>query len=121
MLPYVCIMNVENAQAQMRKGVLEFCVLAIISDGEVYPSDIIGRLKESRLLVAEGTVYPLLNRLKNMELLSYQWVESNSGPPRKYYQLTEKGRLFLIELHKTWQELAHAVAINSKNLQNLAQ
>jgi PadR family transcriptional regulator PadR len=100
MLPYVCIMNVENAQAQMRKGVLEFCVLAIISDGEVYP---------------------LLNRLKNMELLSYQWVESNSGPPRKYYQLTEKGRQFLIELHKTWQELAHAVAINSKNLQNLAQ
>ncbi|HAE12705.1 MAG: PadR family transcriptional regulator [Chitinophagales bacterium] len=114
-------MNVENAQAQMRKGVLEFCVLAIISEGEIYPSDIIGRLKDSRLLVAEGTVYPLLNRLKNMELLSYQWVESNSGPPRKYYQLTDKGRQFLTELHKTWQELAHAVAVNSKHLKTMEQ
>ena len=114
-------MNVENAQAQMRKGVLEFCVLAIISEGEIYPSDIIGRLKDSRLLVAEGTVYPLLNRLKNMELLSYQWVESNSGPPRKYYQLTDKGRQFLTELHKTWQELAHAVSVNSKHLKTMEQ
>lgn len=111
-------MKVENAQAQMRKGVLEFCVLAIISEGEIYPSDIIGRLKDSRLLVAEGTVYPLLNRLKNMELLSYKWVESTSGPPRKYYQLTDKGRLFLTELHKTWKELAHAVHKNSSHLNN---
>lgn len=109
-------MNVENAQAQMRKGVLEFCILAIISEGEIYPSDIIGRLKESNLLVAEGTVYPLLNRLKTMELLSYKWVESNSGPPRKYYQLTDKGQLFLNELHKTWQELSDAVSINTKHL-----
>jgi PadR family transcriptional regulator PadR len=111
-------MKVENAQAQMRKGVLEFCVLAIISEGEIYPSDIIGRLKQSKLLVAEGTVYPLLNRLKNMELLSYKWVESSSGPPRKYYQLSDKGLLFLKELHKTWMELANAVNINSKHLNN---
>ena len=109
-------MNIENAQAQMRKGVLEFCILAIISDGEIYPTDVINRLKESNLLVAEGTVYPLLNRLKTMELLSYKWVESNSGPPRKYYQLTEKGKDFLNELNKTWNELAQAVAFNSKNL-----
>lgn len=93
----------------MRKGVLEFCILAIIGEGEIYPTDIISRLKQSNLLVAEGTVYPLLNRLKTIELLSYKWVESNSGPPRKYYQLTDKGRQFLTELHKTWQELSSAV------------
>ncbi|HMU70143.1 MAG TPA: PadR family transcriptional regulator [Chitinophagales bacterium] len=109
-------MNIENAQAQMRKGVLEFCILAIISEGEIYPTDVISRLKESNLLVAEGTVYPLLNRLKTMELLSYKWVESNSGPPRKYYQLTDTGRKFLSELDKTWQELVHAVSINTKNI-----
>ena len=113
-------MNVENAQAQMRKGVLEFCVLAIISEGAIYPSDIISKLKTSRLLVAEGTVYPLLNRLKNMELLSYKWVESSSGPPRKYYELTDTGRLFLHELHKTWLELAHAVTVNTQHLKNPA-
>ncbi|MFI5170960.1 MAG: PadR family transcriptional regulator [Chitinophagales bacterium] len=109
-------MNIENAQAQMRKGVLEFCILAIISEGEIYPTDVINRLKQSNLLVAEGTVYPLLNRLKTMELLSYKWVESNSGPPRKYYQLTEKGKEFLTALNKTWIELSDAVSINSKHL-----
>ncbi len=109
-------MNIENAQAQMRKGVLEFCILAIISEGEIYPTDVISRLKESNLLVAEGTVYPLLNRLKTMELLSYKWVESNSGPPRKYYQLTDKGKLFLTELNTTWLELSNAVSVNSKHL-----
>lgn len=109
-------MNVENAQAQMRKGVLEFCILAIIHEGEIYPTDVIKRLKDSRLLVAEGTVYPLLNRLKSMDLLHYNWVESSSGPPRKYYRLTEKGKKFLLELDKTWQELAGAVSLNTKNL-----
>jgi PadR family transcriptional regulator PadR len=109
-------MNVENAQAQMRKGVLEFCILAIISEGEVYPTDIINRLKESNLLVAEGTLYPLLNRLKSMEWLSYNWVESTGGPPRKYYHLTKKGKQFLSELHKTWIELSDAVSINTKHL-----
>ncbi len=117
-MPYLCIMNIENAQAQMRKGVLEYCILAIISEGEIYPTDVINRLKESNLLVAEGTVYPLLNRLKTMELLNYKWVESNSGPPRKYYQLTDKGRQFSTELDKTWQELSLAVSVNTKNLKN---
>ncbi len=115
-MPYLCTMNVENAQAQMRKGVLEFCILAIISEGEIYPTDIISRLKKSNMLVAEGTVYPLLNRLKGMKLLSYNWVESTSGPPRKYYQLTAEGTQFLIDLNKTWQELALAVSLNTKNL-----
>lgn len=119
-MQYLCLMNIENAQAQMRKGVLEYCILAIISEGEIYPTDVINRLKDSSMLVAEGTVYPLLNRLKTMELLNYKWVESNSGPPRKYYQLTDKGRQFLTELNKTWQELSQAVAINTKTL-NLPQ
>ncbi len=109
-------MNIENAQAQMRKGVLEYCILAIISEGEIYPSDILGRLKDSSLSVAEGTIYPLLNRLRVMGLLSYKWVESSSGPPRKYYQLTAQGHIFLNELNKTWQELARAVLINTKHL-----
>lgn len=109
-------MNVENAQAQMRKGVLEFCILAIISEEEIYPTDIISRLKQSNLLVAEGTVYPLLNRLKTMDLLTYSWVESNSGPPRKYYKLTASGKKFMNELHKTWIELSDAVSNNTKHL-----
>lgn len=117
-MQYVCTMNVENAQAQMRKGVLEFCILAIISEGEIYPTDVISKLKNSSLLVAEGTVYPLLNRLKTMELLSYKWVESSSGPPRKYYQLTDKGQQFLNELNKTWLELSNAVSLNTKHLNN---
>ncbi|HMT30211.1 MAG TPA: PadR family transcriptional regulator, partial [Bacteroidia bacterium] len=80
--------NLENTQAQMRKGVLEFCILSIISQGEIYPSDIITKMKEAKLIVVEGTLYPLLTRLKNASLLAYTWVESNSGPPRKYYKLT---------------------------------
>ena len=83
--------NLENTQAQMRRGVLEFCILSILSHEEVYPSDIISRMKQSKLIVVEGTLYPLLTRLKNAELLTYRWVESNSGPPRKYFLLTEKG------------------------------
>ncbi len=102
--------NLENTQAQMRKGVLEFCILSIISQGEVYPSDIIGKLKDSRLMVVEGTLYPLLTRLKNAGLLSYTWVESSSGPPRKYYKLTPIGVEFLKELSVTWNELVEAVS-----------
>ena len=102
--------NLENTQAQMRKGVLEFCILSIISQGEVYPSDIIGKLKDSRLMVVEGTLYPLLTRLKNAGLLSYTWVESSSGPPRKYYKLTPIGMEFLKELSVTWNELVEAVS-----------
>ena len=101
--------NLENTQAQMRKGVLEYCILSILANEEVYPSDIISRMKEARLIVVEGTLYPLLTRLKNAGLLSYRWVESNAGPPRKYYSLTPLGEKFLEELRSTWKELVDAV------------
>lgn len=102
-------MVLENTQVQMRKGILEYCILSIISRGETYASDIIEELRNAKMLVVEGTLYPLLTRLKNNELLSYNWVESVSGPPRKYYQLTPKGELLLTQLTETWQELAFAV------------
>jgi PadR family transcriptional regulator PadR len=101
--------NLENTQAQMRKGVLEFCILSIISKGEIYPSDIISNMKDAKLIVVEGTLYPLLTRLKNAGMLSYNWVESTSGPPRKYYKLTPLGTEILKELSITWNELAEAV------------
>ena len=101
--------NLENTQAQMRKGVLEFCILSILANGEVYPSDIIAKMKEAKLIVVEGTLYPLLTRLKNAGLLSYRWVETSSGPPRKYYSLTPLGEKFLEELRSTWSELVEAV------------
>jgi PadR family transcriptional regulator PadR len=106
--------NLENTQAQMRKGVLEFCILSIISKGEIYPSDIISKMKEARLIVVEGTLYPLLTRLKNSGLLTYTWVESTSGPPRKYYKLTPLGEEFLKELRVTWDELVEAVNKTAK-------
>lgn len=104
-------MNVENNKAQMRKGILEFCILSVLSDGDKYPSEIIGRLKEAKLIVVEGTLYPLLTRLKNDGLLSYRWEESSSGPPRKYYRLTEDGQSFLRELTLTWNDLVESVNI----------
>lgn len=107
-------MNVENTQAQMRKGVLEYCILGILNQGEAYPSEILDKLRTAHLLVVEGTVYPLLTRLKNLEVLTYRWEESTSGPPRKYYKMTQKGRDFYLELARTWQELQQAVVqINS--------
>ena len=102
-------MKIENTKAQMRKGVLEFCILSILKDGEAYTSDILETLKEAKMLVVEGTIYPLLTRLKNAGLLSYRWEESTGGPPRKYYSLTQKGKLFLTELNDTWSELQEAV------------
>ncbi|MCH2215292.1 MAG: PadR family transcriptional regulator [Flavobacteriales bacterium] len=102
-------MKIENTKAQMRKGVLEFVILQLLNQKEMYPSDIIGELKESKLIVVEGTLYPLLTRLKNSGLLDYRWEESKSGPPRKYYKLTELGEQFLSELSQTWNELVHAV------------
>jgi PadR family transcriptional regulator PadR len=107
-------MKVENTKAQMRKGILEYCILTVLSKREAYPSDIIRELKEAKLIVVEGTLYPLLTRLKNAELLQYNWVESSSGPPRKYYSLTEKGQAFLTELKTTWNELQDAVQLISK-------
>lgn len=102
-------MNIENTKAQMRKGVLELCVLAIIAHKEAYPSDVIEELKASHLIVVEGTLYPLLNRLKTMGLLDYRWRESNAGPPRKYYSITDDGKEFLNQLLQTWGELTQAV------------
>lgn len=102
-------MNVENAKAQMRKGVLELCILAVIADDEVYTSDIIDRLKDSELIVVEGTLYPLLTRLKNAGLLEYTWRESVSGPPRKYYKITDTGNSFLRTLQESWEQLVQSV------------
>ncbi|MBI9040666.1 PadR family transcriptional regulator [Lutibacter sp.] len=102
-------MKIENTKAQMRKGVLEYCILSILQHGDAYTSEILSQLKDAKLLVVEGTVYPLLTRLKNAGLLEYRWEESTSGPPRKYYDLTETGRLFLNELNSTWSELVEAV------------
>ena len=102
-------MNLENVKQQMRKGILEFCILSILSRSDAYPSEIIEKLKEAKLIVVEGTLYPLLTRLKNDGLLSYRWEESNSGPPRKYYKLTPVGDTFLKNLQETWKELVKAV------------
>jgi PadR family transcriptional regulator PadR len=102
-------MNIENTQSQMKKGVLEFCILSIIRRGEAYPSDIIEEMKKADLHILEGTLYPLLTRLKNADLLSYRWVESQSGPPRKYFSLTDKGLSFYAELEATWRGMSSAV------------
>ncbi len=102
-------MNIENTQSQMRKGILEFCIFSIIRRGEAYPSDIVEEMRGANLQIFEGTLYPLLTRLKNADMLTYRWVESNSGPPRKYFSLTPKGEEFYRELEATWNELANAV------------
>jgi PadR family transcriptional regulator PadR len=101
-------MNLENTQVQMRKGILEYCILHIISRGEVYASDMIDELTQARMIVVEGTLYPLLTRLKNAGLVEYKWVESKSGPPRKYYKLTEQGQQFLQGLADTWNDMVHS-------------
>jgi PadR family transcriptional regulator PadR len=98
-----------GAQTQMRKGVLELCILSILSKGDAYPTEIIDKLKDTKLVVVEGTLYPLLTRLKNTGLLAYRWEESTSGPPRKYYKLTEIGEQYLKELQTSWNELVDAV------------
>ncbi|MBF02926.1 MAG: PadR family transcriptional regulator [Flavobacterium sp.] len=111
-------MNIENTKAQMRKGVLEFCILSVLKENDAYTSEILETLKNAKLLVVEGTVYPLLTRLKNDGLLNYRWEESTSGPPRKYYGLTELGKEFLNELNSTWTELSDAVNIITQTSQN---
>ncbi|MEO1434302.1 MAG: PadR family transcriptional regulator [Bacteroidota bacterium] len=111
-------MKIENAKAQMRKGVLEMCILSIISEQEAYPSDIIKRLKEAELIIVEGTLYPLLTRLKNAGILSYKWEESRSGPPRKYYHITDNGRHFLDELRQSWDSLVNAVNQTTQNFKH---
>ena len=102
-------MNTDNANAQMRKGILEYCILLILAHKDMYASDIINQLKEVKMIVVEGTLYPLLTRQKNSGLLSYRWEESNQGPPRKYYTITELGRQFLNEVDNSWNELITSV------------
>jgi PadR family transcriptional regulator, regulatory protein PadR len=102
-------MDLENNKAQMRKGILEYCILSVLSRNSCYASDIIRELKEARVIVVEGTLYPLLTRQKNAGLLSYRWEESLQGPPRKYYELTDAGRSYLAELNQSWQELVESV------------
>ncbi len=109
-------MKIENTKAQMRKGVLEYCILSVLKEEDAYVAEILETLKDAKLLVVEGTIYPLLTRLKNAGLLNYRWEESTGGPPRKYYGLTETGKIFLTELSGTWDDLRNAVNIvtNSK-------
>ena len=99
----------ENTQVQMRKGILEYCILLIIARRDSYAPDIINKLKDSRIIVVEGTIYPLLTRLKNTGLLTYRWEESPQGPPRKYYSITESGRRALLEMENSWQELTASI------------
>lgn len=117
---YICSMNTENPSVQMRKGVLELCILAIIAEGDAYASDILGRLKEARLIVVEGTLYPLLTRLKNEGFTEYSWVESKAGPPRKYHRITGKGSSHLDALRADWLELVGSVEAIVLNHQNEA-
>jgi PadR family transcriptional regulator, regulatory protein PadR len=110
-------MNTENAQAQMRKGILEYCILLVLSKHDMYATDIINQLKEAKMIVVEGTLYPLLMRQKNAGLLAYRWEESTQGPPRKYYSITDAGREFLAELNRSWNELIESVnALQSLNI-----
>lgn len=114
-------MKVENTQVQMRKGILEFCILHIISRGEVYASDMLEELTSARIIVVEGTLYPLLTRLRKAGLVEYKWVESSSGPPRKYYRLTNEGSDFLLKLDGTWGDLinsTHKIISQGKEASN---
>ncbi len=117
--------KLENTKAQMRKGILELCVLSIIAEGEAYPADIISKLKASELIIVEGTLYPLLNRLKDAGLLEYTWQESLQGPPRKYYKITPLGSIFLDSLFETWNKLNQSInqlynlKIKSKNEESI--
>ena len=102
-------MDLENTKAQMRKGILEYCILSILSRSSCYASDIIKELKDAKVIVVEGTLYPLLTRQKNAGLLSYRWEESPQGPPRKYYELTKEGEEYLADLDNSWNELVESV------------
>ncbi len=101
--------NSENVRSQMRKGVLEYCILSILNRKEAYASNILEELKMANMLVVEGTLYPLLIRQKNQGLLSYRWEESPQGPPRKYYVITDKGRQQLAEMDAAWEEMVRSI------------
>ena len=102
--------NTDNIKSQMRKGVLEYCVLSILNNNDAYASSLIAELKSAKMIVVEGTLYPLLTRQKNQGLLSYRWEESLQGPPRKYYSLTEKGKELLAEMDAAWEEVVETIA-----------
>lgn len=106
--------NIENVKSQMRRGVLEYCILSILDKSDAYATELIGKLKEARIIVVEGTLYPLLTRQKNQGLLTYRWEESTQGPPRKYYSLTDKGRMMLAEMDQAWNELVETIDILRK-------
>lgn len=108
-------MKIDNMKAQMRKGVLDMCILSLLSSEAMYTSDIIDRLKNSQLVVVEGTLYPLLTRLKNAGFLEYYWMESNSGPPRKYFKITSTGMAFLQDLKESWMQINEAVNLTTQN------
>ncbi len=103
------MMNADNIKAQMRKGILEYCILSILSRGDAYASQIIAELKQAEMIVVEGTLYPILTRLKNQGILSYRWEESPQGPPRKYYTITEKGQRLLAQLDTAWEQMVSQI------------
>lgn len=112
--------NVDNVKAQMRKGILEYCILSIISRNDAYASSIIAELKEAEMIVVEGTLYPILTRQKNQGLLSYRWEESPQGPPRKYYSITAKGKEFLDQLDIAWGEFVSQIELIRNGQTNFA-
>ncbi|PKO96719.1 MAG: PadR family transcriptional regulator [Bacteroidetes bacterium HGW-Bacteroidetes-7] len=107
--------NTDNIKSQMRKGVLEYCILSILNNNDAYASSLIGELKDAKMIVVEGTLYPLLTRQKNQGLLSYRWEESQQGPPRKYYAITDKGRELLAEMDSAWIEIVETIALIRNN------
>ena len=114
-------MYVENVKSQMRKGMLEYSIMLLLRVKPCYSSDIIDELEHANLIVVEGTLYPLLNRLKKEGILDYEWQESSAGPPRKYYRLTEAGLQALAQLDENWCNLSNTVThIKEKNC-NLPQ
>lgn len=115
------MITLENAEVQMRKGILELCVLNVIANGEVYASDLLRHLKDAQLLVVEGTLYPLLNRLNKSGLVTYSWQESTGGPPRKYYRLTDNGHEFLKELTLSWHQLVFSATTILENTNQNSQ
>ena len=111
-------MSSEKSKAQMRKGILDYCILLLLKHKEAYVSDIIKQLKDARLIIVEGTLYPLLTRLKNAGYLSYRWEESHQGPPRKYYEITDLGKEFLVDIDNSWIELVDSINnIKRNNIQ----
>ncbi len=106
---YSFTMEAKNTITQMRRGILEFCIVSLLADEKIYTAELIDRLKAANLIVTDGTLYPMLNRLQKGELLEYHWAESESGPPGKYYSLTDKGLTYLNELDKAWQDITSSV------------